>query len=375
MDWSKCWPLSHLLHVWMVCWRELTFQTLSKDMKRSRSISEVAKPRKKSWLQWPFYSPWQRPVKEVLAEKPSLETFLQHMPKQRLEAFFEPPTAACLSLVVRGIETPMKFTAIETLQDINVVDGAAGECSLLPTSTFFFKAFKALGLKVARKLSLGDINMFEYKSDIDLIMSPNYLWIKWQFDGIENTYYAGFKRSGIINTLIFCDRHGTWEAIPPPQDSARKFQERLQYFELALQKLFLPNCHTEKKMGKLLIGGRSMKALLCTTLTEESISDSGVRIYATPSRLPPAVTAASRGVAQAVRHLSQAPKEASPPRRSPSPRRLNVRRENEIIHMSMADAESKTRQKERAKIKEKQQLDTELAALQEERRRLQIGTF
>jgi len=41
----------------------------------------------------------------------------------------------------------------------------------------------------------------------------------------------------------------------------------------------------------------------------------------------------------------------------------------------MADAESKTRQKERAKIKEKQQLDTELAALQEERRRLQIGTF
>jgi hypothetical protein len=291
-------------------------------------------------------------------EKPTLEMVLQHVPEARVADYIETPSAACLSLVALG----MKLTAIETLPDTRIVEGASGTCGQLPKSSFFFDALRALVFEVARRLSIADVGEFSYTSNAP--WEPDNINVHWRSPNVYNVF---FNSEGRRENLSFSKDGGSFEPLPSIVPEGRPFRELLRSLDLLLATKFLPGCGRLRQEGRLQINGRSLAgATLCTTLRELSRSDSGVRIYAKPFKMA-AARAASRDLSEGGGSFRHAPPAETQPQKSPSPQRLEKRRRYENIHMSMAEAESKKAQKKWADEQHRKHLEDERTDFRNER--------
>lgn len=215
----------------------------------------------------------------------SFDVLFDHVPTigARLKALTQ-PTAACLSLVVtgQGMVESMKLTAIQTLQGVTVQQRLSNDCGQLPTSSFFFEALKALVLEAARKLALRNVTHFRYTSAWlgDTLYSweaawqaPDRLEIEWTLEEDRDGFDVSFNTEAGRVSQTFINEQGRYEAVHE--------DESLRSFELKLQQSFLPDCWKPRRWGELVIGERTLRASLCTTLKEESRTGA-VRVYAPP---------------------------------------------------------------------------------------------
>jgi hypothetical protein len=193
----------------------------------------------------------------------------------------------------------MKLTAIETLQGVTLQQRLSNDCGQLPTSSFFFEALKALVLEAARKLALRNVTHFHYTSAWlgDTLYSweaawqaPDRLEVEWTLEEDRDGFDVSFNTEAGRMSQTFVNERGHYEAVHA--------DESLRSFELKLRQSFLPDCRKHRRWGELVIGERTLRASLCTTLKEVSHAGA-VRVYAPPHGVALALLSRAAGLKRA----------------------------------------------------------------------------